>query len=193
MVWREDMPTLILDLLQKQTADALRWHFNWSGRLTPCASPRSEDIEEIDDVSSILYLGSLRTHVDALHSQVADITAEGEKWASYFSKGFPQWTDPHKAPGVTHFSPAWYAEPLVPRLQPRLRFPRLEFKTTVWRRRRVAVYSLPDMLGEERTRELVRESKHPGERCLVMKRGRHNVPVEILLMRMQAYVAEPGP
>ncbi|KAF2685617.1 hypothetical protein K458DRAFT_300451 [Lentithecium fluviatile CBS 122367] len=193
MVWREDMPALVLELLRKKVAGKLGWYFARSGALVPCSSPRREDLEGLEDVSCVLYLGSLRTRADDLQAEVAEMTAEGEKWVSYFTKGFAKYVDPHKAPGVTHSPPHWFVEPVAPRLQPRVRFPPLEFKTTLWRGRKVPVYSLPDMLSEEMTRELIRGSKHQNERCLVMKMGEHNVAPQILLMQLQAYLAEPGP
>jgi hypothetical protein len=192
MVWREDMQALVLELLQKRVKEKLAWWFSWRGRMEVCKSPRSEDLEGIDDVACVLYLDSLRTGADALQSEVTALIAECEKWTSYFLKGFPQYVDAHKAPGVTHFPPVWYT-PLVPRLQPRIRFPQLEFKTTVWRGRKVPVYSLLDLLGEDKMRELVQGSEYEGARCLVLKRGKQNVPLEMLLMQLQAYLAEPGP
>jgi len=193
IVWREDMPKLVLELMRKRVREKLGWWFGWRGRLVRCKSPASGDLEDIEDVGCVLYLDTLRTRADDLQDEVAAITTEGEKWTSYFIKGFPQCVDPHKAPGVTHSSPLWYIEPLVPRLQPRIRFPRLEFKTAMWRGRKVAVFSLLDMLGEQNLKALVEGSQYEGARCLVLKRGRQNVDMEMLLMQLQAYLAEPGP
>lgn len=193
MVWREDMPELVLELLRKRVRDKLRWHFKQSGQLVPCASPRSDDVDGIEHVSCVLYFGSLQTPAGELHKQTAAIIADADKWVSYYIKNFPKQLDPHKKAGISHSSPLWYTEPLVPRLQPRLRFPPLDFKTTIWRGRKVAVYSLYDLLGEEKARELIDGSRFEAERCLVMKTGRHSVPVEMLLMQLQMYLAEPTP
>jgi hypothetical protein len=193
LVWREDMAKLVLDLMRKRVKEKLAWWFGWRGRMVECASPRTEDLEGLEDVSCVLYLGSLRTRADKFQEQVAAIGAESEKWTSYFVHVFQKYADPHSAEGVTHRSPPWYVEPLVPRLKPRIRFPPLEFKTTVWRGRKVPVYSLLDLLGEEKLKELVEGSEYEGARCLVLKRGRQNVPLEMLLMQLQAYLAEPGP
>lgn len=53
------------------------------------------------------------------------------------------------------------------------------------------MYSLLDLLGEEKARELVggEKSQYKTETCVVVKRARHNVPVEVLLMQLQAYTA----
>ena len=46
-VWREDMPDLILNLLRRSLLSKLGWYFNFSGRLIPVPSPRSEDVQAI--------------------------------------------------------------------------------------------------------------------------------------------------
>jgi len=193
MVWREDMADLVLDTLRKKVANKLSWNFGLEGRLIPVASPRTEDIETVEDVSCVLIFRSLRTPADDIHARVDDITTELDKWSSYFGKSFAAQLDPHAAPGVTHTSPAWYSGPVVPRLQTRLQFPELYFPTTTWRGRKVAVYSLVDLLGEDKANALIAGSKYADEDCVVIKRVRHNVPVEILLIQLQAYLAKPGP
>ncbi|KAJ4990777.1 hypothetical protein SVAN01_03786 [Stagonosporopsis vannaccii] len=194
MVWREDMPQLILALMRKRVVDRLAWNFSFRGRLIPVASPRTEDIESVDDVSTVLIFGSLRTRADDCQDRCEAISAELEKWASYFGLYFGSRFDPHSSPDVTHKAPYWY-QPLVPHMQPRLQFPELEFKTTTWRGHKVAVYSLTDLLGPEMARELTEgpKSKYAGQRCVAIKRARHNAPVELLLMQLQAYIAKPGP
>ncbi|KAF1956711.1 hypothetical protein CC80DRAFT_472368 [Byssothecium circinans] len=193
LVWREDMPDLILELLRERLVGKLKWWFSQRGQLVPCKSPWEGHIEGIDHVSCVLYLKSLRTHADDVQEQVGAITAALDHWATYIIKGVPHLVDPHKKPGVTHRSPYWYQAPLVPRLQPRIRYPPLEFKTTLWRGKKVTVYSLVDLLGEEKAEGLVKGSMYEGESCLVVKTGRHSVPVEKLLMGLQCYLAEPGP
>ncbi|CAE7210837.1 hypothetical protein PTNB73_09115 [Pyrenophora teres f. teres] len=192
MVWREDMADLVLDMLQKKLAAKLSWNFGFPGRLIPVASPRTEDIEAIEDVSCVLMFRSLRTPADDLHVQLNNITAELDKWSSYFAKSFAAKLDPHTALEVTHTPPLWYSGPMVPKLQTRLQFPELHFPTTVWRGRKVAVYSLVDLLGEDKAKAMIASSRYADEACVVIKRARHHVPVEILLMQVQAYVAKPG-
>lgn len=194
LVWREDMPQLILDLLRKRVVDRLSWNFSFRGRLTPVASPRTRDIDAVDDVSSVLLFRSLRTPADDVQQRSEAITVETEKWAAYFGTGFEKLLDPHHAPGVTHKAPYWYPGPQVSHMQPRVQFPELNFKTTTWRGRKVAVYSLTDLLGPDKAAELISgaNSKYADQSCVVIKRARHNVPVEILLMQLQAYIALPG-
>lgn len=193
MVWREDMPSMIRDLMRQKLIKKLRWNFELAGRLIPVAGIMAEDLEHVEDVSCVLVVPSLRSRADDLQNLADNITSELEKWSQYFMKGFTAKLDPHASPDVTHTSPVWYFEPLVPRMQPRLQFPELEFKSTTWRGRKVAVYSLTDLLGEDMAQQLVKGSKYEGERCVVIKRARHNVPVELLLMQLQAYIAKPGP
>lgn len=193
MVWREDMPDLILEMLRKRLSSKLKWYLGFRGRLIPVPSPRTTDIENVEDASSVLIFRSLRTRAEDFQSRADDNMTELEKWSSYFGKSFAAKLDPHATPEVTHSSPHWYSGPIVPRLQPRLQFPELEFPTTTWRGKKVAVYSLKDLLGEEKANILLEGSKYVGERCLVLKRARHNMPVEVLLMQVQAYIAQPGP
>lgn len=194
MVWREDMPQVILELLRKRVVDRLSWNFSFRGRLVPVASPRAEDLDAVDDVSTVLFFGSLRTRADDLQDRCETITTELEKWSSYFGQSFGDRFDPHASPDVTHNAPYWYTEPLMPHMQPRLQFPELEFKTATWRGRKVAVYSLEDMLGHEKARELISgpKSKYADQGCVVIRRARHNTPVELLLMQLQSYIAKPG-
>jgi hypothetical protein len=193
MVWREDLPNLILDLMQNQLVQKLSWNFGFRGRLIPVASPRPEDLQDVDDVSCVLIFRSLRTRADDILDRAHDVNAEMDKWASWVAKNYVDKLDPHAAPHVTHKSPPWYIEPLVPRLQPRIQCPKLDFKHAIWRGRKVALYSLTDLLGEDKARQLVEGSQYAGEKCVVLKRARHNVPVELLLMRLQAYIVRPGP
>ncbi|QRD01170.1 hypothetical protein JI435_157860 [Parastagonospora nodorum SN15] len=193
LVWREDLPDLILDLMQKQLIKKLSWNFGFRGRLAPVASPRTEDIESIDHVSCVLIFRSLRTRADDAQDLAEDTYDEMDKWSSYFAKSYVDKLDPHAPPKVTHTPPSWYGDPLVPRLQPRIRFPELEFHTTTWRGAKVAVYSLADLLGEDKTLQLIEGSQYTGAGCVVVKQARHNVPITILLMRLQAYIARPGP
>jgi hypothetical protein len=193
MVWREDLPELILDLMRKQLIKKLSWNFAFRGRLLPVTSPGARDLEEVDNISCVLMFGSLRTRANSIQDRANDMAAEMDKWSSYIAKSYTDKLDPHASPTVTHTSPSWFVEPLVPRLQPRLRFPELEFSSTIWRGKKIALYSLTDLLGEDKARVLVEGSKYAGEQCVAVKRARHNVPIEILLMRLQAYIARPGP
>ncbi|KAL1800713.1 hypothetical protein ACET3X_001055 [Alternaria dauci] len=193
MVWREDMPNFVLEIMRKRAESKLKWNFGFRGRLIPVASPRTEDIEGVEDVSCVLIFRSLRTRADELQDQADRITTEVEKWSNYFTKSFEARLDPHAALEVTHPSPHWYTGPVISRLQSRMQFPELEFHTTVWRGKKVAVYSLTDLLGEDKAQELIQGSQYADERCVVIKAARHNVPVEMLLMQLQAYIAQPGP
>ncbi|KAF2702653.1 hypothetical protein K504DRAFT_475117 [Pleomassaria siparia CBS 279.74] len=193
VVWREDMSDLILKLLRKRLLNKLRWSFQKVGRLVPCKSPRKEDIEEFEDVSCVLYLDTLKTRADDIQAQSVRIIKAVEREAEYWANKFNRGQDPHEDARVTHVPPMWYRGPLYPTLSPRLRFPPLQFSTTVWRGGKIPVYSLTDLLGAEGMKVLVEGSSLEGVGCVVMRRGRHNVPVEMELMQLQAYLAETGP
>lgn len=79
LVWREDLPDLILDLMQKQLVKKLSWNFGFRGRLTPVASPRTKDIESIDDVSCVLIFRSLRTRADDVQDLAEETYDEMDK------------------------------------------------------------------------------------------------------------------
>jgi len=195
MVWREDMPDLILSTMRNKAFAKLSWSFGFRGRLIPVPSPRPADIEHVDNVSYVLFFGSLRSRAEECHQKLIAIQIELDKWANYSVKNFGAKLDPHASPNVTHPSPHWYTEPLVPKLQPRQKFPELEFHTTTWRGRKVPVYSLTDLLGEEKAQELAKGSKSKYEEatCVVMKRARTKVAVDMLLMHIQAYITQCGP
>lgn len=195
LVWREDMPAFLLHLLRDRLVSALAWSFSFRGRLLPVDSPHPAHTAHVDDVSCLLYFGTLRSRAADAREKCDAITAELEKWSHYFGQNFGAHFDPHAKDGVTHKAPYWYHAPLLPHLQPRLQFPALDYPTTLWRGRRVPVYSLVDLLGEEKARLLIAgpKSKYADDACVVVKRARHNVPVEMLLMQLQTYVAQPGP
>ncbi|KAH7085272.1 hypothetical protein BKA63DRAFT_13966 [Paraphoma chrysanthemicola] len=191
MIWREDLPDLILNLMRKQLLQKLSWNFAFKGRLVPVASPSSTDIADVDNASCVLIFRSLRTQADDIGDRAKDISDEMEKWAAYAIKGFTQ-LDPHKAPNVTHHPPSWYVEPIVPRFQPRLLYPEFDFKTAIWRGKKIPLYSLTDLLGEEKAREFLAGSKYRDEKCVIIKDARHNMQVQLLLMRLQAYIVQSG-
>ena len=193
VVWREDLADLVLSLLRKKLFNSLKWHFKRNGRLVTCPSPRSTDIDGVDDVSCVICFGSLKTQADEIQMRAEELEQRTDQLAKHFAKRHRDRLDPHDSKEVTHHPPSWWRGPVVPLLQLRTRFPELEFKTSGWRNSRVAVYSLTDLLGEESVKDLALGSKFDGERCLVVKRGRHNVPVELLLMQLQSYLAKPGP
>lgn len=194
MVWREDMPDLVCDLMQKEIVRKLSWYFTWKGALTPVSSPRQEDTDHVDDVSCVLAIGSLRTRADSLTNvDVRNVTLNLDSLASHIAKRYQKHLDPHASSNVTHASPPWYSEPLIARLKPRLRFPEPEFRTTYWRGKKIPVYSLTDLLGKDRVQQLMEGSRYQGARYLVIKQTRNNVPIGLLLMRLQAYVALPVP
>ncbi|OCK84899.1 hypothetical protein K432DRAFT_413678 [Lepidopterella palustris CBS 459.81] len=189
VVWREDMPALILFQLQKYIFRKLRWYFvQIQPTIVRCRSASSEDINDIDNVSCILYLRSMKSEADdlrarshALVDKVASITRKGEKYL-----------DPQ---AILHVrtQAKWWGGPLYPRLQHNLRFPPLYFPTAEWRGHRVSVYSLYDLLGEERMRELVAGTQYENADCVVMKADRKTVSAQMALMRLQTYVADPAP
>ena len=187
------MADLIRDLMRKKLVDKLRWNFSHRGRLVPTDSPRTEDLEhaKVREVSCVLALDTLRTRADEVQDRCDDIAAELEKWSGIFSMYFADKFDPHKLPSTTHRSPSWYTQPLLAQIQPRIRFPELDFKTTIWRGKKVAVYSLFDLLGDDTARQLIEGSEYEGKKYVVIPSAKHNVPVEILLMQLQTYLARP--
>ncbi|KAL5436851.1 hypothetical protein PMIN07_011995 [Paraphaeosphaeria minitans] len=197
LVWRKDMPEMLLNMLRARVEDKLAWFFKWRGRLVPVASPSSADTEDVEDVACFIFLGSLRSRADAIHDEADAIAAQADKWSDYFRTGYGKFFDPHitppaHLPKATHHPPPWF-QLVVPRLAPRAQFPPLECPTTRWRGRKVAVYSLTDMLGAERAEALIAETRYEGERCWVMKQGRQTVDVQMMLGQLASYLASPGP
>lgn len=178
LVWRKDMPELLLSMLKARVEDKLAWWFKWRGRLVPIASPSAADTVHVDDVACVLFHGSLRTAAHDTQDEANAIVAAADKWWDYVDKGL---SGKKSNPQV-----------MVPRLAPRALFPPLEYPTAAWRGRKVALYSLTDMLGSERAEALVNGTRYEGERCWVMKRGRQAVEVQMLLGQLQGYLAEPG-
>ncbi|ORY15851.1 hypothetical protein BCR34DRAFT_477391 [Clohesyomyces aquaticus] len=194
LVWREDMPDLILSLLRRNLMPKLQWHIKQSGsRMVACHDPCSSELDPIDDVACVLYFDTLKTRADEIQPRVNEIVEHVEHWAGYYAEGLRDVLDPHRAIKATHLPPIWWKGPLVPRLRPRHRFPPLEFKTSIWRGRRVAVYGLHDMLGPEKVKELLEGTRFEGEKCVVLKSGYQSLRLQVHLMQLQAYLASLGP
>ncbi|KAH7137986.1 hypothetical protein B0J11DRAFT_563038 [Dendryphion nanum] len=193
LVWREDMADLIESLMQKNVAEQLKWHFKHSGsRMVGVGSLRAEEIKDIDDVSCILSLRNLKTTADTLQAQSTKIVSICDDYARQTRSLLSPILDPHK--GNNPFPPPqWYKAPVVPQLHPRLRYPPLEFSTAEWRGRRVAVYGLVELLGAERVKEVLAGTRFEGVDWVVVRGSRHHVSLEMMLLRLQMYLAVPGP
>jgi hypothetical protein len=186
IVWREDMPALLLSMLRKQLVTSLRWFFGRrSNFLVPCKSTSPVDLDGIDDVSCILYLHTLTTEVDRLHAEMLKIVLTVEREADKIAKRHRQ----------TYSSSKKSSEPPphVPRLKPSLRFPPLNFPTTRWRGQSVPVYSLFDLLGEDHMAELLKDTKFQDERWLVIRASRVTRAVQTRLLQLQVYCAKYEP
>lgn len=188
-VWREDMPELVFSLMQKKLADNLRWHFRRSGRMVPCKSPLGGDIGGVEDVSCVITFFSLKTAADEIGREARQIARTTDYLANGVVEVLKQAEGKKSNPSVLGL---WHGR-IVPRLQPRALFPPLEYRTTEWRGSRVAVYSLFDLLGEEKLGELLKGTRYEGVGCVAVKREKLNMSFEVLLAQMQTYLVVPGP
>lgn len=69
-------------------------------------------------------------------------------------------------------------------------YPPLEFPVMGYRGEAVPVYGLPDLLGVERTRELVRGTAFEGAKCIALKKSHHTTVPQMWLSKLQAYLAD---
>ncbi|KAF2018502.1 hypothetical protein BU24DRAFT_421485 [Aaosphaeria arxii CBS 175.79] len=194
ITWREDMPDLVHSLLQKRLLRQLDKQFKHGGsRLVPCDTPHSESLNHLEEVSCILYFKSLKTHANDIHDRANNIIEACHDHARAYSIISQDYLDPHKATGAKHFAPIWWKGPVIPLLQPRIRFPPLDMPTTLWRGSRVPLYSLQDLLGEDGLRQLLVKSRFKDETCVVAKRSQYSTSMELSLLKLQAYTAIPRP
>jgi hypothetical protein len=189
--WRADMDGFLLELLRGVVIRALRWslmHPNSKG-VVRCKSV--EQAKRLNGVACII-------HVDTLTNQaILAVTAEVEAWSSRCDalveelRKIETFVKRKKGKaGVRDFNVPWPAllSASQPRLNPKLAAPPLEYPTVSYRDRRVPLYSLVDVLGAEKTTELLKGTTYEDSSCFVVKESRLTVGAQMALMKLQGYL-----
>lgn len=89
---------------------------------------------------------------------------------------------------LTEFDP-W---PPIPRLRSSFRYSSLDFDTIERGKRRIALYSLADLLGEEMGTKLLQSTRFAESNSLALKVNAQTRNAQMWMMKLQGYVAEAG-
>ncbi|KAF2433712.1 hypothetical protein EJ08DRAFT_38066 [Tothia fuscella] len=188
-VFRSDMDDLILGLLRDVVVKRLRWCFvHPKAKGVGECEGGADKTEGIDDVGCILYVLShtsqevkdAERELDALVTKVERIRANEEKRQKTRPKSIAEDTVKVPVQGFVTVDP--------PKINPKLSHPPLRFPTVRYRGHLMPVYSLHDLLGEEKTRELLKETVFENSRCLALMGGNLTAGAQMALLKLQGYV-----
>lgn len=182
------MDELVLGLLRSSVVRTLRWSMvHPKSRGVVMCNGGAEHAEAIDDVACIIYIPSLTSQgvkdaeeeVDAIISRAENIR---EQEIARQSKSPTPGKRPVKLPLLITIPVS------PPRLNPNISNPPLRFPTVRYRGRLIPVYSFEDLLGEEKTKELLKDTVFEESRCLALKAGNLTVGAQKGLLRLQGYI-----
>ena len=190
-------------LLAESVLRALAWPFKRSNPKFAVPLPGGpETLKRVPGVAALLYFGrTLRTpQLIEIENEIArsgaDIEARVEKVMSWFRSQNP------------HLKDGW---DVLPRANPRVRYPPLKIPTIEYQhdsqasleksenerceppnRYSVPVFSMVDILGEVKAREVVTKTVFENEEWVVLKEGSASVSVLKSLLKAQWWAAEKG-
>ena len=190
LVWRSDMEDFVLGLLRKVVERKLRWILRRGG---PGSIVRSDggvaDAKEMQDVGCVIYTGSLSSlELSRVKLEVEDGFVKAEQLANGFwnlLKNARAKAKPREQEALNNWAKA---SRFPPHLNPRFVNPPLHFTTVTCGGRAVPVYSLVDMIGMDKTEELLKDTIFQDARCVVLKEGRITCGAQMWLLRLQAYL-----
>jgi hypothetical protein len=183
LVWREDMDEFVLGLLQNAVVRALRWGFQHpkAGLVARCDEGAS-GIKSVDGVACLLYKDTIKSHLHLeakvnklvnecrfFHDRVVNLETAGKRL-----EGTGQEHTLMKHPPALSIS---YSHPREPN-------PSAPYKDRI-----VPVYSLTDMLGEEKVGELLSNTTFEDARAIVLKEGNLTANAQMALLRLQEYLS----
>jgi hypothetical protein len=191
MIWRADMDGFLLDLLRGVVVRSLRWSLVHSKSKGVVHCIGIEHAETLGDVACILQISSQTSQ--AMLKATADVQAcidrcdaltdelrELKKWVRRREgkSGFRDFNVPAQV----------LMSASIPRLNPAIRSPPLEYPTIQYRDTRIPLYNLEELLGEEKTKELLEDTIFKKSEYLVVKEGRLTAGAQMALMKLQGYL-----
>ena len=185
---RKDIGEFCLDLLRKITFRGLHWPFqhHHAGLIVRCDHGASA-IEEIEDVACVLYIKSMfDPYLDELEAQVA--------WqlhkCDYFVKRLSALQARiHKEKPLDVGDPrALPQRKPTPQLNHKAVYATPPYLTVSYRDGRVPVYCLEELLGSEKTGELLRGTVFEDARCVAIKAEKRTTNAQMALLRVQNFL-----
>jgi hypothetical protein len=191
LIWRADMDELLRDLLRGVVVRSLRWSLvhPMTNGVGKCDG--MEHLETLDDVACVLRIWSqprqaILDAAEEVEACIARCDALADKL-----RNFEKWVRRRQGKGgLRDFNVPTQVlvSTSIPRLNPELRNPALEFPTVPYRDKRIPLYCLVDMLGNEKTTELLKDTVFEKSSYLVVKQGRLTAGAQMALMRLQGYL-----
>ncbi|KAF2456821.1 hypothetical protein BDY21DRAFT_364379 [Lineolata rhizophorae] len=206
LVWRDGLEDVAAKMFRESAAKRLRPLFDRAGRglivpLEEAGGAEAEGSDGASGVSALLFTRSFTSPAlrEAI-SQYKMLEVQLQRIVGYLEKVVDKKTLQALYPGqdvreltneVIPHNTYDFQSHRVPQMQPRLRFPRLRYPTGLLDDRRVGLFSLADMFGEEETRELLRGTDFENTSCMAIKATEHTLKAQLALMRLQGFLAEP--
>jgi hypothetical protein len=192
MKWKGDMEDFVLGLLRRAVLRSLRWglqHPN-SGAVVRC-DQGADGVQQLEGVACLLYRDSFTSQrLRDLEEQVEPAVALCDRFVESVIK--IQWnaeTKRGKTARRKYDLPAYTSlHAFPPRLNPRLSNPPPEFSTAPYKGGKIAVYSMIDLLGEEKTNELLQGTAFEDARCLALKEVNLTGSAQEWLLKLQLYM-----
>ncbi|KAE9972224.1 hypothetical protein Vi05172_g11541 [Venturia inaequalis] len=179
--WRQDMDEFVLGLLQSAVVRSLKWGLQHpkAGLVTRC-DDGAANIESIDGVACFIYRETLKSHSD-LEAKIDTYISTAQSLSAKIGRtemdirlhnnldnDHRRRKPPVMSLAASH-SPARYS-------------------SARYRDRIVPVYSLTDLLGEEKMRDLFKDTAFEDARAFVVKEGNLTTNAQMALLRLQEYM-----
>lgn len=197
ITWREDMDDVILNNLRQIVLRRLRYHFNAKevsdnpGLLAspPGDGPDLNRLQEMDNVMCILCLKIPET----IQADVQGESMEDESQGGVQSNrpkgrtiGFLSDQELNRLLAAESKVFLQGVQVLPPPEVPSKTY----YPTFRYRNRRVAVYSLPDLLGADRLAELVKDTAFRNSSFVAMAQALGAVDLQMWLLKLQSYLGK---
>lgn len=182
ILWRKDMDEFVLELLQDSVVRSLRWGLQHpkAGLVVRCDDGAS-GVENTDGAACLLYQQAVKSHLD-LEAQIDKHISTAQSLSAKVASielGIRR-QNKLEIDGLLLRKP-----PLMRTTasRPPARYPSVPYKDRI-----IPVYSLTDLLGEEKMGELLKDTAFEDARAIVVKEGNLTTNAQMALLRLQEYM-----
>ena len=149
-----------------------------------------DDAKEMQDVGCLIYVGSLNSlELSDITLKVEDGFAQAEKLAIRLRNIWRSAKGRLKSSEQEAMDNWAQVSRFPPQLNPQFVNPSLHFTSVICGGRVVPIYSLEDMLGVDKTEDLMKDTVFEGTNCMVLKEGRITCSAQMWLLKLQAYLS----
>jgi hypothetical protein len=189
-VWRKDMVDVVGNLLRDAVVKSLRWQLvNHNAGCVERLNGAIDQVGALDGVACVLYTKSwtgseiveVERTVDECLERCTSLTSQVE--------GIQMELKRIKEGKAENKGAEEIEEIAVPRLNMAFSAPRAHYPTVPYKDRIVPVYNLEDLLGPERTKDLLASTVFEASDILVLKESRLTVNAQLRLLQMQGFLS----